>query len=516
MMYRGKSILSSSLINTGAGLLSLAAGFGASVIVARLLGVEGSGIVAYALWFMTLATLVSDFGMPQAALRFIASSVEPDASRSRLSTALTKRFAVTTTLMAIAILGYSLWLYIQDDGDAALVWVGTTALFLSYAYSTMSLGVAHGLGQFRNAAVETLIGCIIQPFAIFAGALLLGPAGAIFGHVARHLPQALALRKYLSNGPAPASLITRPMRKYARDNWLTGGLSAILGSRVELALIGWSFSFVEVGYYAVGMTMTGMVIQLSIFLAASLVPYFGSLHDHDDIPRLTDGYQRSLRWLGIVLSPICFGGAATSPILIPMLFGKQFEPSAGLSEVLLAFSFTAALLSVPARMMLARERSAELLRLSVFWGCVSIALMIAVIPHFGGLGAAWIKGVIGVFTLLSFLLYCEKKLDIPFLPMDIIKIIAAGLLSGLAARLCMEEIPGFTGMLIGITAGAVVYPLSVLLLVILPPDERALIGAWMSAHLPWRFWQRLEVRLGSTGQGLRYKEPVMDDSTPHG
>jgi hypothetical protein len=54
------------------------------------------------------------------------------------------------------------------------------------------------------------------------------------------------------------------------------------------------------------------------------------------------------------------------------------------------------------------------------------------------------------------------------------------------------------------------------LLVILPPDERALVGVWISAHLPWRLWQRLAVKLGSAGQGLRYKEPVMDDSTPHG
>jgi O-antigen/teichoic acid export membrane protein len=66
-----QSMLGSSLLNAAAGLLSLVAGFGSSVIVARLLGVEGAGIVAYALWIMTVATLLSDFGMPQAVLRFI-------------------------------------------------------------------------------------------------------------------------------------------------------------------------------------------------------------------------------------------------------------------------------------------------------------------------------------------------------------------------------------------------------------------------------------------------------------
>ena len=47
-----------SMMNTAAGLASLIAGFGSSIIVAGVLGVDGSGIVAYALWIMTAATLV--------------------------------------------------------------------------------------------------------------------------------------------------------------------------------------------------------------------------------------------------------------------------------------------------------------------------------------------------------------------------------------------------------------------------------------------------------------------------
>ena len=65
-------MLGSSLVNTVAGLLSLLAGLASSIVVARLLGVEGAGAVAYALWIMTAATLASDLGIPQALLRFAA------------------------------------------------------------------------------------------------------------------------------------------------------------------------------------------------------------------------------------------------------------------------------------------------------------------------------------------------------------------------------------------------------------------------------------------------------------
>ena len=490
MSFRGESIVGSSLINTAAGLTSLVAGFGASVIVARLLGVEGVGIVAYALWFMTLATLVSDFGMPQAALRFIAGDLEEGDSRSGLFRTLTKRFVLTTTITAIAILGYASWLYIEHDNAASLVWVATTVLFLSYAYSTMSLGASHGLGQFRRAARRTVTGCIIQPFAILLGALVLGPAGAILGHATRHLPQALALRNYLSKDASAAAPITPPVKQYARHNWLTGSISSILNSRVELAIIGWFFSFVEVGYYAIAMTMASLVTQLSTFLLANIVPYFGSLHDREDMTSLTLAYERSLRWLGIILAPICFGGAAIAPVLLPAVFGDAFAPAVGIAEILIAFSFVAGLELVASRMVLARQRSGALLKIAIACGAGCIVLMMAVIPFFGGLGAAWVKAAVSLAMLGAVLWYCRSRLDMPRVAGNILKVVCAGLLSAVAARLCIYWMPGLAGMSLGIVAGAVVYVASLLLLSVVPADERASLGGWLQSLLPARLRRR--------------------------
>jgi len=493
-MSRGRRVLSSSLINAAAGLFSLAAGFGASLIVARLLGVEGSGVVAFALWIMTAATLVSDFGMPQTALRFIAGNVEPGSSRSSLFAALTKRFVLPTTLATLGMLGYALLVYMEGDSGSALIWAATAMLFVSYAYSTMSLGAAHGLGQFRDAAERTLMGSLIQPVAILAGALLLGPAGAIFGYATRHLPQALALRRYLPKGQSRDALITPPMKQYARHNWLSGCTSSILGSRVELAIIGLYFSFVDVGYYAVGVTMSGLVLQLGMFFVAALVPYFGALHDLNDMAGLTRGYQGGMRWLAIALAPICFGGAAIAPVLIPSLFGAQFEPGVGSAEVLLASTFPVALAAVSARMLLARERSLDVLKLSLVLDAASMLLMLSIIPYFGGLGAAWVKGAVGVLELLTFLWFCQKRLDIPTIPMDIVKIVAAGVLAGVAARVCILWIPGLGGMALGIAAGAVVYPACILLFRALSADDKALLSAWASTYGPARLRQWLPMR----------------------
>ncbi|MEO0977740.1 MAG: oligosaccharide flippase family protein, partial [Pseudomonadota bacterium] len=276
------SMLRMSVINTSAGMLSMLMGFVCSIIVARTLGVEGTGIVAYALWFMSVATVVSDFGMPQATLRFIARDTNAKGGESTLFRSLLRRFVLTTGLMAGGIVLYALWQQSQGNVLGSTAWIATTVLFLSYAYATMAIGAAQGLGQFDRAASMTLIGCIVQPVLVFAGAFVLGPVGAILGHASRHLPQALDIRRYFGDHPPPDHKLPKDVAVYARNNWFSGSIFALFGSRIELAVIGFFFTFTQVGYYSIGLTMSGMVAQFAIFSLAFVIPQFGVLHDQKD------------------------------------------------------------------------------------------------------------------------------------------------------------------------------------------------------------------------------------------
>lgn len=479
-----QSMLGSSLLNAAAGLLSLFAGFGSSVVVARVLGVEGAGIVAYALWIMTVATLLSDFGMPQAILRFVGQSDGTDGGRPGLVLTLTRRFMATTSTLAAVVLVYAAWLEFSGEGGTALIWVATAALFLSYAYSTMSLGAAQGLGRFRESSLNTAIGCLLQPFLVALGAFLLGPAGAIFGHVFRHLPQALSLRKYLTPPSKDVEPVTPAMATYARNAWASGGLTALLGSRVELAIIGLFINLTAVGHYAIASTMAGMVIQLSYFLVAPLVPLFSHHNDNGDHASLAKSYQRSLLGLALVLAPICFGGAAVSPVLIPQLFGEDFSDSVDLSIVLLAFVFASGMITVPYRLMLAREKSGAVLRLSIYEGIACVGLLLTVVPFFGSMGAAWVKGLTGTASCLFCLWYCHSRLGVPCKPLALVKVLLAALLCAAAARACIWWMPGLPGMFLGIAAGGLAYVGGLAILSAVPADERHMVAVWANARLP--------------------------------
>lgn len=470
-----------SMMNTAAGLASLIAGFGSSIIVARMLGVEGSGIVAYALWIMTAATLASDLGLPQALLRFAAKG---DASeRVALARALTRRFAISTGVLAAAMAGFALWRYWSGSPPAAWIWMATAGLFLCYAYSTLSLGVAQGLGQFRQTSVNTLAGCLIQPVAVAAGAVLLGPAGAILGQMARHLPQALRLRGYLvSDAAATAYAVPPAVNRYARDNWVSGGLTAILSSRVELAIIGAYLGVTEIGQYATGATMAGMIVQLTFSLAAVLVPLFSSYQDRGDLAGLVRSYQRSLFGLALLLAPLCFGGAAIAPVLVPTMFGEAFRPAGEIAVLLVAFAFAQVLTTVPYRLMLAKERTRAVLHLSIWEGVVSMAALLVAVPLWGVMGAAVVKSVTAAVTALVYLGYCRFVLAVPMRPGPVLKVMVSAALCAGAAATVIAWKPDLLGLTLSIPAGAATYGLALLVLSAIPADEIDLAKAWLKAR----------------------------------
>lgn len=474
------SMLRMSIVNTSAGMLSMLAGFASSIIVARTLGVEGTGTVAYALWFMTVATLVSDLGMPQAALRFIARDTAGGQGRSPLFRQLFFRFLAASSLMTLAIIGYALVLARQDNAPGAFVWAVTSVLFLSYAYSTLVIGAAQGLGQFDRAARMTLTGCLLQPVVVLAGALALGPAGAILGHAVRHLPQALDLKRYLGpagsgteTGAAPSVPLTQEIRRYARNNWISGSILALFGVRIELAIIGFFFTLTQVGYYAIGLTMSGMVVQLSLFIVAFVIPRFGVLHDQADDEAFRKAFDGTVRWLTIVIAPITIGGAAIAPELIPLVFGADFLPAVWPASVLLIFSIPMALSAVISRAILAKNRSRDELRMTFAWCAVTIAALLAVIPASGQMGAAWVRGGANVLQLVILAVYCHRCFKL-FLPLKtLLKSLIAAALCAAAAVIVLNTVSSPWNLPLAILAAAPVYLAALVMLRTVPVAELA-------------------------------------------
>jgi O-antigen/teichoic acid export membrane protein len=446
-------LLRASLISLAATTVSLVAGFASNIIAARLLGPGGSGMVAWAIWIATTASALADMGLPQTLLRSGGiETMQGDDWRGLVGSAL-RAFVRSVTGVAAVLLIYALYAS-HRDGTTSWLWIGTAALFISYTFGAFSTAVARGRHRFGQTAVSTLAGGLLQVPLVFIGAWLWGPAGALLGHVARYLPQAVRIPGYL--GGERRSL-TPDMRRYGRWMWLSDLIEIFILSRIEFLFLGIFFASTQIGLFAAGLTLAGLVEQMALQISPALIVGFGPASAQSDGAALERDYRRVVRLVALAALPVSLGGAAIMPDLMPLLFGPAFQPAVTASMLVMAAVWLPALGVIPWGLIGAAGRSGMLLRIQITSGVITILSLLAIVPWAGIEGAAVSRGVVNLvsFALLS---RAVTRYVGPRLPMiALAKTSAAALMCAGAASVPIVLLDGVGAVALGILAGALVY-----------------------------------------------------------
>lgn len=482
------SFISASAFSTLAGMVSLVFGFLSSVIVARLLGAEGTGTVAFGLWVAMTASTVANLGVPAILTRYMPTYDCPGNPGGGLARAVLKRFAVPFALTTLALIGYVAWT-MQNGAVSEYspgVWAMIIFLFIAYGLAAVAEAAARGLNRFDETTRLAFYGCLIQVPLIIVGAYFFGIVGALAGYVVRHVPQAFRLLHYIRKRPEPGTYVQDKMRAHGRNDWFSDVVGLLVWGRIEILFIGLYFSTTEIGYYAAGLTLAGLVVQLPTQMVAALTPHIGRHHDNRDVARINQTYQRVMRWLTILIVPVCFGGAAIMPVLLPLLFGNEFTPAVAMAAVVVASAFTTALSLVPALTIGARERSDFYLYSTPVVAALSICALALAVPHSGGLGAAWVRFAIHGIWLTWLVAFCWLRLDIRLNLLELAKIGLSGLLCAASAFAVLQSVYGMTGLVLAVTAGALAYFAALRLFHCIPKEDVQALADNLPSVLPNR------------------------------
>ena len=175
-----------------------------SVIVAHTLGVENTGVVAFALWVVTVAAAVADLGVQQSLARYLPELTAADrtADAERLATSL--RLPLTARA-GTALAVFTAYVLFQEppltEGGAAL-WLLVGVACALQTLAGFAYGRLRGELRFDRLALVMIVSLGCQLAGIAVGSSLLGVSGALAGYCAGSLlPAALALRGG-SRGPA--------------------------------------------------------------------------------------------------------------------------------------------------------------------------------------------------------------------------------------------------------------------------------------------------------------------------
>jgi len=472
------------------GLCLTLGNFVSSIIIARLLGVEDTGLVAYAIWLISAVVIVADLGITITVARYVPElrGAGDENESDRLVAALLRPFAVSAILGPILIIPAVVFcLPGSVRGSSNLVWIVTAFGCCIQSLAAFGLVYLQATSQFRRAARRALTSFFILLVGLPIGVLILGPAGAIAAYLTSNtVCAAICFRFWGSKGRILPSLRPRVVT-YARYNWVTAIVVAFVYSRLELLFLQQYQGSGATALFSVGLTLASLATQGPLLLTRGVFFYFAERVGAGDHSRVQQTMQTGTRLLAFLIFPTCLGTAAIMPSLLPTIYGKAFGQAVPAASVLVCAAGLVASQAIVSNLLLAYERNAFILWSGIGGAIAATIFGMTLVPTFGVMGAAFGRGAIQLSLWCIGVFYVVRILRIPVPLGDLGRLLIAALLCAAAARWCIMTFTGTTGLLIAIATGGIIYVAAVRIIGALPEKDlnylrAALPGVPASLH----------------------------------
>ncbi|HEX8415748.1 MAG TPA: oligosaccharide flippase family protein [Sphingomicrobium sp.] len=478
-MTRG--LVRNTMLGSAAGAVTTIATFVSGVAIARLIGPDGTGAVAYGMWCVAVAVTIVDLGAGTVLKRFVPDLTargDEDGAR-RLAGSLARSRALALLPAGLLLV---LWLQLGGrDGEDGRTFADPllagllVAAFAGQAMGSLYTAYLKGSQRFGLVARLSLAAAAVQVVAVGFGAWQFGVTGALGGYVAASLIAALlGSRMLLQRGPVTADLQPR-IRRFALASWSAAVIGGLVWTRSEILFLEAYGGLTAVGFFAAAATLTAMATALPILLTGALLPYFSEQHSRKQRSQMQAVYSAMTLIVALIVLPGCFGMAAIAPVLVPLLFGPSFAAAVPVAMVLLIPAAAGVVGAVNPTLIYGMEKSSILLYSNLAGLAGMICLGLLVIPSFGLMGAAWSRAAVHVGVVAIETWYVSRTLGFapPFRALAVVS--AASALSGLTAYLLVLAISGPLSLLVAIPSAMLAFGLAIRVLGVLPMVDTELL-----------------------------------------
>lgn len=446
------STAKNTIFMTGASVLQKIISFVYFTIIARSIGVEGTGKYFLALSFTTIFVVLVDLGMTNVLVRE-ASRVREHVQKY-LSTVLAVKL-VLGVLAYVAVFVVSSFLY-EDSELRNMIWLsGVTMLFDSFNLTVY--GVLRALGDLRFESISITVSQFLS--LLFGGVFLFFHLPLIFLILAFTIPSAcnavyatFTIYKRFDFAPYP-----KFDPKTFRFLWgiaIPFALAAIFArvyGYIDSLLLKQMVGSEAVGYYSTPYKITFAFQFIPLALTAALYPRLSEYFFHAKEKFVTVLHD-SIKYLLVVAMPISVGIAVLARPIILLLFKEEFLPSVLPLQILivsLVFSF----LSFPLGAALnASDRQKTQTTIVGIVMVVNIIMNLLLIPLIGVSGAA-VSALVGNFLLTFFgYIFVAQSIELNhkmFLG-TFLKVLVSGMLMGLGVWAVLPILGLFGAIGVGI------------------------------------------------------------------
>jgi PST family polysaccharide transporter len=352
-----------------------------TIVLARVVGPEGFGIVAQALVYVGIVSLLLDQGFSSALIQ-----------REKLEDGLPG--AVVTVNMTIGLLLTLLTIVIAPAWAAFMSTPALTMVLSALALSLLIRSVAvtpramlTRTMQFRTIGIADVSSAVIGGSIGMVMALLGAQYWALVGQIVTTDLALVAVLLAFGAVDRP-NLQLRRLREiagFSGRSFAAGLLVTSISRNIDNLLVGRFQGPEALAFYGLAYRLLLLPVQLlSYTIGAVLFPSFSRYARDLDAARAL--LARSTRGLGVVSIPSMALVAAAAPQVVPLLFGPAWAPAVPIVQVLaMTGALQAIYYSTSTPVILGLGRADLNLRLAIATTVVSVVGIVAGLP-FGPLG----------------------------------------------------------------------------------------------------------------------------------
>ena len=303
------------------------------IIIARILGPGGRGMVALALVLPVILQEFSNLGLDMANTHL--SAKEPTLTPQLTANTLTAYLLISAVVFGVLVLFLGQlkeWFFAEVPWE--VLWLATPILPLNLLILNFnSINIAQGRVRAFNLVNLTQTGTALILVTLFLIILGLGVTGAVLASVISAAAAMLvALASFLCHNPFTFGFHPRVLGRqirYALLNYI-GNVLNFLNFRVDLLIVSHFMDAVQVGLYTVA---SGLVRNMRIIPQSVQTILFPkvSAQTPEEASRTT---PIIFRQTGVIMLILGLCGAALSYPTLWLLFGEEFLPAGGVIIIL--------------------------------------------------------------------------------------------------------------------------------------------------------------------------------------
>jgi O-antigen/teichoic acid export membrane protein len=441
------------------------------VSIARELGAGEYGKYAFAIAFTSLFLILADLGLSTISTRDIARD-------SKLAPSYVTTVPLIKLVFSIAAMGLIAIIInaLEYPPDTVKV-----------VYIVGLLYTLESFGAFYRSIFRAFERMEYDAVSIITERLLVVGAGLVFlFHDSRLIVVVLAMLaaqafgfvftislctvKFTRPKLPPDLSIVKPLIKTAIPFALAGVFDRIV-FQTDLIMLSTMKGDIVAGWYGVAQRPLFAILFIPSIITAAIFPAISKFAVSSN-ENLSVAYEKSLKFLTLLATPICIGTIMISHRIILFLYGEGFINSEIVLKIL-AFAVAILFLVIfTGHTLVSINRQIIAMRVSGIGALLNVALNFGLIPAMSYVGAAIASAVSVTIILVIQFVYLQKHLCNVNLPKLVAKPLLAAVIMGILVYLLDKRLSVTTvNLLLIIGVAIIIYGLQLLLLQVLDKRE---------------------------------------------